>query len=78
MSIVERTVGSKIHRGLVALVVTVCHCNRRKEKRMSFCKTCYYRLPLEMRGALYQRAGHGYEEAYDEAVKYLEEKRANV
>jgi hypothetical protein len=79
MSIVERTIGSKkIHRGLVALVVTICHCDRRKKKRMSFCATCYHRLPREMKGALYQRAGQGYEEAYDAAVKYLEGEKANV
>lgn len=78
MSIVERTIGSKIHPGLVALVVTLCHCGRRKEKRMSFCQPCYRRLPLEMRGALYKRAGQGYEEAYDAAVKYLEGGKPNV
>jgi hypothetical protein len=79
MSIVERTIGSsKIHRGLVALVVTLCRCDRRKKKRMSFCPTCYGRLPREMKNALYRRAGQGYEEAYDAAVKHLEEKKANV
>lgn len=77
MSIVERTIGSKnIHRGLVALVVTICRCDRRKKKGMSFCPPCYRRLPLEMRNALYRRLGKGYEEAYDDAVKYLEKGKA--
>jgi hypothetical protein len=79
MSIVERTIGSKnIHRGLVALVVTICRCDRRKKKRMSFCATCYHHLPQEMKSALYQRSGHGYEAAYDAAVKYLEGEKADA
>jgi hypothetical protein len=78
MSIVERSIGSKIHRGLVALVITICHCGRRKNKRMSFCPVCYRRLPREMKGALYRRAGQGYEEAYDAAVEYLEKGKTNV
>jgi hypothetical protein len=72
MSIVERTIGSKIHRGLVALAVTLCRCDRRTKKGMSFCPHCYHRLPLEMKRNLYQKAGQGYEEPYDAAVKYLE------
>jgi hypothetical protein len=75
MNIVERTIGTKIHRGLVALVVTICRCNRRKQKRMSFCPACYHRLPLEMKQRLFLRAGQGYEEAYDAAVEYLSEGR---
>lgn len=79
MSIVERTIGSKkIHRSLVALAVTLCRCDRRKKKGMSFCSTCYHRLPQEMKGALYQRSGHGYEEAYEAAVKYLEGEKSNA
>ena len=74
MSIVERTIGTKVHPGLVALVVTLCRCNKRKQKRQSFCNACYYRLPLEMKQALYQRAGDGYEQAYDAAVKHLSKK----
>jgi hypothetical protein len=76
MNIVERTIGSKIHPGLVALVVTICHCNRRKKKRMSFCPICYHRLPREMRSALYNR--ESYTAAYDAAVKYLEKGKPNV
>jgi hypothetical protein len=66
MSIVERTIGSKIHPGLVALVVTICRCDRRKNKRMSFCQPCYRRLPLEIKRRLYLKAGQGYEDAYEQ------------
>jgi hypothetical protein len=79
MSIVERTIGSKnVHRGLVALAVTLCRCDRRKKKGMSFCSTCYHRLPLEIKRNLYQKAGHGYEEAYDTAIKHLEGEKADA
>ena len=49
----------------------VCQCGNRKKPKMSFCPSCYYRLPLEMREALYRLFCGGYREAYDAAVEYL-------
>jgi len=71
MSIIEKTIGTKTHRGLVALVLTICYCGSGKKKRISFCPSCYCRLPLEMKRALYRRAGQGCEEAYDAAAAHL-------
>jgi len=48
-----------------------CLCGRYKKPGRSFCYRCYHELPEDMRRALYQRIGNGYEEALDDAVKYL-------
>lgn len=49
-----------------------CRCGRDKTRQQTFCKPCYWSLPAEMRTALYRRLGHGYEEAYEAAVGYLD------
>lgn len=49
-----------------------CLCGYYKKPGKSFCYRCYSRLPQDMQRSLYQRIGNGYEEALDEAVKYLE------
>ena len=49
-----------------------CLCGDYKKPGKSFCYWCYGRLPKEMKNALYQQIGNGYEEALNEAVKYLE------
>lgn len=71
MTIIEKTIGTRIHRGLVALVVTVCQCGKRKYKRKSLCPRCFSLLPLELQKRLYLRSGQGYEEAYDDAINHL-------
>jgi hypothetical protein len=53
---------------------TVCgNCGKSKRPKMSHCGTCYYRLPMRMRGALYRGFGDGYEEAYEESLEFLRE-----
>lgn len=49
-----------------------CACDGPKRRGYSFCFTCYKHLPKDMQSDLYQKIGQGYEEAYDEAVKWLE------
>lgn len=48
-----------------------CHCERPKKPGRSFCFTCFKTLPKELRGGLYDPIGDGYEDAYEEAVRYL-------
>lgn len=55
-----------------ALVKANCDaCSQAKERANCFCKTCYFKLPPDMRSALYRPAGNGYEQAYREALAYL-------
>jgi len=49
-----------------------CLCGRPKKSRHSFCFRCYRALPQDMQRALYRRLGCGYEEAFEEAVRYLQ------
>lgn len=58
---------------LAALLSNECQCSRTKNGHLSFCYKCYARLPRDLQVRLYRRMGEGYEEAYDEAVKFLEE-----
>lgn len=51
-------------------------CSGPKKARMSHCRNCYYELPREMQLALYQRFGHGYEQAFEESTLFLTEQRA--
>ena len=48
-----------------------CQCGKPKNKGFSFCYGCYKSLPIEMQRALWQQIGAGYEDAYDQALKYL-------
>jgi hypothetical protein len=50
-----------------------CACGAWKKKRLSFCYTCYRALSKDMQKDLYQRMGEGYEEAYDDAIRWLRE-----
>lgn len=57
---------------LESLGSTVCGaCGGVKREKMSHCTSCYYALPQFMRKALYKRFGEGYEEAYEDSLKYL-------
>lgn len=49
-----------------------CFCGAYKRPMMSHCRKCYYALPPEMRRALYQRFGQGYEAAFRASLKFLE------
>jgi hypothetical protein len=72
-AVIEKYTG-RLHRGIIALMIARCECGNTKGLKMSSCRSCYYKLPRQMQRNLYKRAGHGYEEAYDAAVKYLEER----
>lgn len=47
-------------------------CGGWKRPKMSHCRDCYYALPPMKRRALYRQFGDGYEEAYEESLRYLE------
>ena len=50
-----------------------CICERGKQPGMWFCFRCYKSLPADMQRALWGVMGPEMFEAYDEAVKYLED-----
>lgn len=62
---------------LGALKGTLCVCGEPKKVMTSHCRKCYYALPPAMRAALYRRFGGGYEEAYEESVSFLQERKAS-
>ncbi len=70
---VAKMVAQGIHRGVVALGLVECECGASKPRKHAFCRPCYMSLPPELRQALYQRVGNGYEGAYEAAVKRLSE-----
>jgi hypothetical protein len=51
-----------------------CACGREKPPRYAFCGRCYHSLPGDMMLAIsFLKLGQGFENAYEDAVKYLEE-----
>lgn len=54
------------------LGATKCVCGNKKKRGMSHCRTCYFSLPPEIRKALYNRVGQGYEEAFTASVERLQ------
>lgn len=56
---------------LKELASTTCRCGKDKKAKETFCKTCYFLLPMAKRRALYKRVGEGYEEAYQDACSYI-------
>lgn len=48
-----------------------CQCGPNKKPGRSFCYGCYKALPKDIQKGLYRRIYDGYEQAYDEAVKFL-------
>lgn len=51
---------------------TTCDCGRPKQRKMSFCRVCFWSLPQDMRRALYRKIGEGYEAAYRAACSHLQ------
>ncbi len=49
-----------------------CLCGRTKQARKAVCWSCWKALPQEHQKALYRRIGQGFEEAYEEAVQWLQ------
>ena len=56
-----------------ALASNECACGNDKKPRYVFCLRCYKSLPSEIRRELWRRLNIGFDNAYEEAVKYLEE-----
>lgn len=48
-----------------------CDCGRDKKRGQAFCPGCYFKLPHDMRSALYLPLCGGFEEAFERAVEYL-------
>lgn len=48
-----------------------CQCGRTKQPLRAFCYQCYSSLPPAKQEALYQKFGQGYEQAYDDALIFL-------
>lgn len=48
-----------------------CQCDAYKQPGFAFCFKCYRRLPQEMQRALYRKIGAGFEAAYEEAYRHL-------
>lgn len=46
-------------------------CGDWKRKNTAFCSGCYFRLPTELRDALWHRFGEGFEEAYVAGLNWL-------
>lgn len=49
-----------------------CYCGKSKEVGRSFCYTCFKKLPGHLQKPLYNKIGSGYEEAYEDAVNFLD------
>lgn len=54
-----------------ALISEKCECGQPKVKRQSFCRACYFELPMTMRSNLYKPFSDGYAEIWSEAKDYL-------
>ncbi len=48
-----------------------CQCERPKQRGRAVCYKCWLRLPDNLRHALYRPVGGGFEQAYEEAYRYL-------
>ncbi len=62
---------SLIQTALRELDSEICLCGKRKKKRESFCRDCYFSLPQGLRNRLYRTMSEGYAEIYDLAKDYL-------
>ena len=56
---------------IVELAGTRCRCGRPKLPKQTFCRQCFFKLPRELRRAVYARVGNGYEIAYVRSVRFL-------
>lgn len=61
----------KTHELVRELQSERCRCGNEKKSGQTFCRACYFQLTPQLRTRLYDRVGHGYEEAYAAAVQYL-------
>ena len=56
-----------------ALKSEECQCGRSKRRRHAFCYLCWSRLPREFHSGLRLKVGEGFEEAYHQALAWLNE-----
>ena len=52
---------------------TECQCGAGKKRMKPFCYCCFLKLPQDIQVRLYSGIGRGYEEAFEEAIKFLED-----
>lgn len=58
---------------VTSLASTICPaCRRAKGRKKTLCLGCYRSLPQAMRNALYARLGNGYEQSFNDAMRFLE------
>jgi hypothetical protein len=56
-----------------SLSSTLCPaCGRKKKHAQTLCYGCYKSLPQPLKSALYARLGNGYEQSFNDAMRYLE------
>ncbi len=55
------------------LLGTECECGKSKRSRFSHCRTCFFKLPSDLRKRLYKAMGEGYEEAFADSLKFLKQ-----
>lgn len=46
-------------------------CHGDKDRYRALCAVCYFRLPRDLRNALYKRVGAGYTQALNHALEWL-------
>ncbi len=64
---------------LISLDSRICPaCGGRKARAQTLCGGHYHALPREMKNALYNRVGQGYERALLEALNFLEVKMIHL
>lgn len=55
------------------LHLAVCACGAKKQIKHSFCKTCYYALPPDLREALWTPIAKGYAAIYLRCKEFLKQ-----
>lgn len=50
-----------------------CQCGKVKRKNLAVCYRCYIELPQEIKRQLWLKIEQGFEEGYEQAVKYLQD-----
>lgn len=61
---------------IASLASTTCPaCNRTKRTMNTFCYEDYNSLPYGLKQSLYRRVGHGYAEAFENAMECLDQKK---
>lgn len=53
------------------LIDPSCQCGRKKNDNMGLCFICFDSLSPEVKRGLYKKVGHGFEQAYESALKEL-------